>query len=284
MPLAKPAPGAQAAVRVGSIATSHGRIGVVENGGGDALPIVFLHGVGSDKSVWRPQLDHFGRSRRAVALDYPGYGDSDPVSPDATRDDLARAFVAAMDALGIDRAHVCGLSLGGVIAIAMHAAAPDRCASLVLADSFAVHPDGPAIYKRAVDGSRSSGLRAVAEQRAPMLLAPDASEPIRDEVIATMAAIDPQAYEVGARAVWLADQRDRAAKIAVPTLVLVGDLDPVTPPALSQELAGLVPGASLQVIANASHLANLDRPAEFNAAIDSFIFEMERNSRGLPAA
>ena len=251
VPLAKPATGAQAAALVGSIATSEGRIGVVESGGGDAVPIVFLHGVGSDKSVWRPQLDHFGRSRRAIAFDYPGYGDSDPVSPDATRDDFARALVAALDALGIDRAHVCGLSLGGVIAIAMHAAAPDRCASLVLADSFAVHPDGPAIYKRAVDGSRSSGLRAVAEQRAPMLLAPDAGEPIRDEVIATMAAIDPQAYEVGARAVWLAD---------------------------------LVPGASLQVIANASHLANLDKPAEFNAAIDAFIFEMERNSRGLPAA
>ena len=269
---------------MGSIETQNGRIGVVESGGGTALPIVFLHGVGSEKSVWRPQLDHFGRSRRAIAFDYPGYGDSDPVSPDATRDDFARALVAAMDSLGIDRAHVCGLSLGGVIAIAMHEAAPDRCASLILADSFAVHPDGPAIYERAVQGSRTSGLRAVAEQRAPMLLAPGTGEAIRDEVIATMAAIDPQAYEVGARAVWLADQRDRASRIAAPALVLVGDLDPVTPPALSQDLADLVPGARLQVIAGASHLANLDKPAEFNAAIEAFIFETERNSRGLPAA
>ena len=60
-----------------------------------------------------------------------------------------------MDALGIDRAHVCGLSLGGVIAIAMHAAAPERCASLILADSFAVHPDGPAIHERATAASRA---------------------------------------------------------------------------------------------------------------------------------
>lgn len=256
---------------MGIIATSLGRIGVLEQGGGNALPILFLHGVGSDKSVWRPQLDHFARSRRAVALDYPGYGESDPVPADATRDDFAAAALAALDALGIERTHVCGLSLGGVIAIAMHEAAPERCASLVLADSFAVHPDGQAIYDRSVDASRAVGLRALAQQRAPLLLAPGIGDATRDEVIATMAAIDPHAYEVGARAVWLADQRDRAQRIRVPTLVLVGDLDPVTPPDLSRELAQLVPGAQLQVIAGASHLANLDKVAEFNAAVEGFI-------------
>jgi 3-oxoadipate enol-lactonase len=260
---------------MGSIATSRGRIGVLEQGGGETLPILFLHGVGSDKSVWRPQLDHFGRSRRAIALDYPGYGDSDAVSADATRDDFAAAALAAMDALGLERAHVCGLSLGGVIAIAMHEASPERCASLVLADSFAVHPDGKAIYDRSVEASRTVGLRALAEQRAPLLLAPDVDQAIRDEVIATMAAIDPQAYEVGARAVWLADQRDRAQRIRVPTLVLVGDLDPVTPPDLSRELARLVPGARLEIIAGASHLANLDQAAHFNAAVDAFISAAE---------
>src|SRR5215210_7271457 len=102
-------------------------IGYDETGNGDATPIVFLHGVGSDKSVWRPQLDHFGRTRRSVAFDYPGYGESDPAPDDCTRDDCAAAILAGMDALGIERAHVCGLSLGGVVAIAMHAAAPRRC-------------------------------------------------------------------------------------------------------------------------------------------------------------
>ena len=100
-----------------SIATARGRIGYLEEGNGDATPIVFLHGVGSDKSVWRPQLDHFGRARRAVAFDYPGYGESE-FAAGATRDDYAAAILAAMEALDIERAHICGLSLGGVIAIA----------------------------------------------------------------------------------------------------------------------------------------------------------------------
>lgn len=260
-----------------SVATSVGRIGVAEQGGGDALPILFLHGVGSDKSVWAPQLKHFGQARRSVAVDYPGYGDSDPAPADCTRDDFAAAILAAMDALGIERAHICGLSLGGVIAIAMHAAAPERCVSLILADSFAVHPEGEAIFERSVKASSDPGMRALAEQRAPMLLAPDTPASVREEVIATMAAIDPEAYRIGARAVWLADQRDRAALIDVPTLVLVGDLDPVTPPALSQELAALIDGSRLEVIAGASHIANLDKPVEFNREVERFISAVERN-------
>src|SRR4029453_15969902 len=96
------------------VATARGRIGYSEAGGGDKMPIVFLHGVGSDKSVWRPQLAHFGQTRRAFSFDYPGYGESDLVEG-ATRDDYAAAILAAMDALGIEGAHVCGLSLGGVV-------------------------------------------------------------------------------------------------------------------------------------------------------------------------
>ncbi|MEO7655439.1 MAG: alpha/beta fold hydrolase, partial [Sphingomicrobium sp.] len=106
-------------------------IGVIEAGGSDATPIVFLHGVGSDKSVWARQLAHFGQARRALAFDYPGYGESS-FAAGTTRDDYAAAILGAMDALGIQAAHICGLSLGGVIAIAMHAATPSRCASLIL--------------------------------------------------------------------------------------------------------------------------------------------------------
>ena len=253
-----------------SIDTARGRIGILDTGAGEATPILFLHGVGSDKSVWKPQLDHFGETRRAVAFDYPGYGESELV-PDATRDDFAAAILAAMDALDIEQAHICGLSLGGVIALAMHAAAPQRCASLIIADSFAVHPQGEAIYERSTAASHD--MRGLATARIGALLV---SEEPRAEVIDTMAAIDPEAYRIGARAVWLADQRDRAAAIRVPTLVVCGDEDAITPPSLSEELVGLIPGSSLQIIAGASHLANLDKVAEFNGAIDGFLATVEQ--------
>jgi 3-oxoadipate enol-lactonase len=263
---------------MGALETGVGKIGVAEEGGGDRLPLVLLHGVGSNKRVWAPQLEHFGRFRRTVALDYPGYGDSGPAAPGTTRDDFAAAIWAALDTLGIGEAHLCGLSLGGIIAIAMHTAAPARCRSLVLADTFAVHPDGPGLFERAVESSRSLSMQALAEARAPLLLAPDTHASVREDVVATMAGIDPEAYRLGAEAVWLADQRDRVARIHVPTLVLVGTLDPVTPPALSEELATVIAGARLQQIEGASHLSNLDRPDAFNRAVDDFLSQVESGS------
>jgi 3-oxoadipate enol-lactonase len=258
-----------------SIATALGRIGYIEAGSGAATPIIFLHGVGSDKSVWAPQLARFGYSRRALTFDYPGYGESELVEA-ATRDDYAAAIFAAMDALEIESAHVCGLSLGGVIAIAMHSASPERCASLIIADSFAVHPDGQAIYDRSVAASQAMSMRELAEARSGLLLGSAAKPNLRAEVIQTMAAIDPAAYRLGAAAVWLADQRDRARSIDVPTLILVGEEDEITPPALSEELATLIPGSQLRRIAHAGHLANAEQPAAFNAAIISFLSEQDK--------
>ena len=262
---------------MGAVQTELGAIGFVEQGGGSARPIVFLHGVGSDKSVWEPQLAHFGQSRRAIAFDYPGYGESD-IRAHATRDDFAAAILAAMDALDISAAHVCGLSLGGVVAIAMHALAPGRCASLILADSFATHPEGAGIYQRSTEASRSVGMRALAEARVDALLGSAATAGLRDEVVETMAGIDPDAYRIGAEAVWLADQRDRALAIAVPTLVLCGSEDRITPPSLSEDLAALIPGSELELVEGAGHLANAEQPAAFNAAVDRFLADVERNS------
>ena len=251
-------------------------IGYTEAGGGDALPIVFLHGVGSDKSVWRPQLAHFGKERRAIAFDYPGYGDSDPAPDGTSRDDYAAAILSAMTELGIQRARVCGLSLGGVVAIAMHHAAPERCASLVLADSFAVHPEGQAIYDRSVAGS--TDMRALAEARVDVLLAQPADPAVRAEVVETMARIDPAAYRIGAEAVWLADQRERAAAIRVPTLVTCGTEDKVTPPALSAQLGSLILGARFPLIGRAGHLSNLEQPDSFNGLVGNFIRDAESES------
>jgi 3-oxoadipate enol-lactonase len=244
-------------------------IGYVEAGGGNATPIVFLHGVGSDKNAWHPQLEHFGRTRRAIAFDYPGYGDSDPAPQGTTRDDYASAVISAMHELGVDRAHICGLSLGGVVAVAMSHHAPERCASLILANTFAAHPNGLAIYERSLEGSRD--LPAMAEARVDVLLAQPIDPQIRREVAETMSRIDPAAYRIGAKAVWLADVRDHAQEIKVPTLVLVGDHDLVTPVDLSSELVDLIPDARMRVIAGAGHLSNLEKPDAFNAIVDQFI-------------
>ena len=251
-------------------------LGFAESDAGERTPIVFLHGVGSDKSVWRPQLDFFGGERRAIAFDYPGYGESDPAPEGAGRDDFAHAILDAMRSLEVQRAHICGLSLGGVIAIAMSALDADACASLILADSFASHPDGQGIYDRSVAGS--SDMRILAEGRVDVLLAQPADQSVRAEVIETMAAIDPGAYVIGAEAVWLARQEARAAAIRCPTLVLCGAEDRVTPPALSITLTKLIPGASYEPIERAGHLSNLERPEDFNTLVRAFVRGVDSHS------
>jgi len=259
------------------VATSLGfSIGYADSGVGDKTPIVFLHGVGSDKSVWRPQLDAFARERRAIAFDYPGYGDSDPAPEGTTREDYAEAVLSGMRDLGIARAHICGLSLGGVVAIALHAADPDACASLILADTFAVHPDGQAIYDRSV--AASEDMRALAEGRVDVLLAQPADPAVRTEVVETMAKIDPAAFRIGAEAVWLADQRDRVHEIRVPTLVVCGAQDHVTSAALSHELTRLIPGARYEQIEGAGHLTNLEKPEEFNTLVGAFMRGVDSRS------
>src|SRR5262245_52938061 len=261
---------------MGRVQTSLGiEIGYTEAGDGEHTPIIFLHGVGSDKSVWHPQLAHFGTERRAVAFDYPGYGDSDPAPAGTSRENYAAAILSAMSGLEIWSAHVCGLSLGGVVAIAMHAQAPERIASLILADTFAVHPEGHAIHERAM---AVTDLRAMAEARVDVLLAQPAAPSVRHEVVETMAAIDPAAYRTGAEAVWLADQRERVHEIRVPTLVVCGDHDVVTPPALSRELAHLIPGARYEPIEGAGHISNLEKPAAFNTLVGAFIRGVDSRS------
>lgn len=264
---------------MGRVTTSSGRaIGYEEAGGGERTAIVFLHGVGSDKSVWRPQLEQFAAERRAIAFDYPGYGDSDPADDGTSRDDYAAAILSAMSALGIVRAHICGLSLGGVIAIAMSHAASDRCVSLILADTFAQHPEGQVIYERSLAATEAGTMRILAEARVDVLLAQPADPAVRSEVIQTMARIDPAAYRIGAEAVWLADQRERAGEIRVPALVLCGSHDQITPPALSNELARLIPGAVEQTIERAGHLANLEQPEAFNTLVGAFIRGVDSRS------
>jgi 3-oxoadipate enol-lactonase len=264
---------------MGRVPTSLGySIGYSEAGDGGATPIVFLHGVGSDKSVWRPQLEHFSAERRTIAFDYPGYGDSDPAPDGTSREKYAAAILSAMSELQIPRAHVCGLSLGGVVAIAMHAAAPDACASLTLADTFAQHPDGHAIRQRSLAALEHGTLRELAEARVDVLLAQPADPAVRAEVVETMGRIDPAAYRIGAEAVWLADQSERAHEIRVPTLVLCGAQDHVTPPALSHALQQLIPGARYEQIEGAGHLGNLEQPAAFNTLLGAFIRGVDSRS------
>jgi 3-oxoadipate enol-lactonase len=119
-------------------------------------------------------------------------------------------------------------------------------------------------------------MRELAEARTEVLLGSAATPDLRAEIVETMASIDPIAFRLGASAVWLTDQRERVLEITVPTLILVGEEDRVTPPALSEELARMVPGSRLEIIPGAGHLTNAEQPQLFNKAIESFLSELDK--------
>ena len=139
-----------------------------------------------------------------------------------------------------------------------------------------ITPEGRAIYERGVAGSNN--LRAMAEARVDVLLAQPADAAVRSEVVETMARIDPAAYRIGAEAVWLADQSQRARAIGVPTLILCGTEDRPTPPELSHQLQSMVPRSRLALIERAGHLTNLEQPDAFNRLVSAFLRDMESRS------
>lgn len=238
-------------------------------GGGEA--VVFLHGVGSDRSVWAAQVAYFAKSWRAIALDYPGYGESDLAGRDLQRHDIASYVFMALDALGVASCHVVGLSMGGVIALEMHRQQPQRLRSLTLADSFAQHPDADGIIERSLNAIATMSMREFAEKRVQALLTPSAPPERRQEVIDPMGRIDPATYAWATRAVWTPDYRADLPTITMPTLILVGADDQPTPVALSEALHAGIPHAQMVIISNAGHISNLDNPTAFDAAVEAFL-------------
>jgi len=253
------------------------RLGYREEGSGAA--IVFLHGVGSDKSLWDGQLKHFSEKRRAVSLDYPGYGESELAPHDIDRQEIAGYLCDALDALGIETAHFVGLSMGGVMLLEMWRQQPSRLRSMVLADTFAMHPEGEAIVERARHSLASMTMREFAELRVPTVLQPNAPDALKREVIENMSRIDKQSYKWAAEAVWTPDYRADLASITVPALVVVGEHDKLTPLKLSEELSANIPDAKLKVIPDAGHISNVDNDAVFNRTVEDFIDAVEKTSR-----
>jgi 3-oxoadipate enol-lactonase len=244
-----------------------------EKGSGEN--IVFLHGVGSDISVWKRQLEYFSKKWRAIAIEYPGYGESDLPAKGLNLEEVGRFLFGAMDGLEIVEAHIVGLSMGGVMALEMVRRQPNRLRSLTLANTFARHPNAMPILEGLHRDISTMTMFDFAKGRVDLILAPDAAEALKQEVIETMAKIDKRTYHWSTTAVWTADYRKDLPQIQRPVLIAIGEHDQLTPIALSEELAREIPGAKLQVIPKAGHLSNLDNPDFFNRIVSEFILSVD---------
>ena len=254
------------------------RLAYLEAGAADGSVLVWLHAFPLTADMFRPQLESPPRGWRLLAPDLPGLGGSDDhQEPAVALDDYARAVIGLLDALAIPRAVVGGVSLGGYAALAVARLAPDRLAGLILSDTKASPDDETAREGRArmLDVLSDRGADGVADEMLGKLVG-ETTRRERPEVVSDVRAMiitnDPEGIR---RAILrLRDRPDATPalhRIAVPTLVLVGAEDAITPRDVAAGLAAAIPGASLHVVPAAGHLPNLENPAAFAAALAPFL-------------
>lgn len=245
----------------------------------ETTPVLLLHGIGGNADTFSgvaPQLA--GAGWRVVAWDAPGYGESEDPTAQDTGADSAGTYVdivaGLLGALGAERAHLVGVSWGGVIATHVAARRPELVASLSLLDS--TRGSGTAAEKAAAMRGRVAELEelggpAFAAKRAPRLLAEDPGPASAAEVERQMSQVRVPGYSGAAEMMAQSDTGPVLAQLHVPTLVLVGDEDQVTGVDESRLLAREIPDAHFGLVSRAGHAAVQERPAEVAEALLSFL-------------
>lgn len=238
---------------------------------GKGEPLLLVHSLGTASWLWEEQIARWSEHFDVIAFDLRGHGASShngTVTTQAIAQDLHRA----MTSLGLLPAHCVGISMGGPILARLYEIDPGAMKSLVIADSFATQ--GEAGHERAklLEAKVSSiGIQAYGEVYADETILPSTPRVHHAALRDSVAGCDQDAYIESVRSVFTEDVRDILATMTVPVLVVVGDKDNRTPPALSEAIAALVPGAEYKLIPDAAHLANLDNPEGFHRAVDSFL-------------
>jgi 3-oxoadipate enol-lactonase len=259
------------------IATVNGiRMAYRERGRGHETALLLIHGFPLDGRLWDAQLSGLSSLVRVIAPDLRGSGRSEAPPGPYGMEQYADDLEGLLDALDIRRAVVAGLSMGGYIAFALLRSHPDRIQALVLADTRA-EPDSPQARSNrdaAALRVREIGPAAYAEEMLPRMLAPSsaANPRIRERALRMMAAqpVDGIVSALGG----LRDRADSSALLAdirVPTLVIVGGDDSLTPPADARTMAAGIPGARLVEVPRAGHLSPLENPRAVNAALREFL-------------
>jgi pimeloyl-ACP methyl ester carboxylesterase len=246
---------------------------------GQGVPLVLLHGIGSASDSWEFQLEHFAPDFRVVAWDAPGYGgsgDFDVETPSAA--DFADALDRLLGALGIERCHLVGHSLGALIAAAFSSRHPDWILSLTLANAAAGHGRlDPAIraakLRERLDVLEAHGPAGMAERRASRLVAPDASAEALERVRAVMARVRPDGYRRAARMLAEGDIFADLAHIDRPTLVMCGTLDRVTTEDSNRAIAKALPDGRFAALPGLGHASYVESPELFNSVLARFLAE-----------
>lgn len=254
----------------------------VATGPGNAPIVLLIHPVGYDLTYWDQQIDALCDSYHVIAFDLPGHGRSAGAPQDCTFDGIVAAIVRLLGVAGGWPVHVVGISVGGMIAQTLALTHPALVRSLTLIGTACSFSEAVRSGMRARASSvRAHGMAAVLASSlerwfTPATIArrPDLIERVTRTILADDAAIHAAMWEMIAGF----DVEERLVEIDCPTLVLVGDLDPSTPPAAAALLAERIRDARMIVLPKTSHIATLESPAAVNAEMLAFLSAVESQS------
>jgi pimeloyl-ACP methyl ester carboxylesterase len=242
--------------------------------GGEGPPLVFVHGAASDGRFWQPQLAALADEFTVVAWDQPGAGRSSDVPADFGVADYADCLAALIEALALGPAHVAGLSWGGTVVLELYRHHPELVATLILVDTYAGWKGSlPEKEIRSRLAGMRQRLEAPADESDPYLPGLFAGDPPAEFVplLEEMAAsVRPESLRTQHLVMAEVDQRDLLPRIAVPTLLIWGELDVRSPLTVARQFQEAIPHAELVVIPGAGHVSNLEQPERLNEAVREF--------------
>ena len=271
-------------VKVRSTETARGHMSWLEAGAG--WPVVLLHAFPLEAEMWRPQLDRVPAGWRFIAPDFRGFGRSVPAergsdgmdlsteARSANVDDYAADVFSLMDSLKLDDAVIGGLSMGGYVVFAMYRQAPRRFTGLVLADtrSQADTPQAREMRLQQRELLRTQGPRGLADQSLPKLFSDAADPAVIERTRAMIESAPAEAIDAAIVAMMARpDSTPGLADIACGALVVVGELDAITPVADAEAMQRAIPRSTLCVIPGAGHLSSLEQPEVFSRALGDFL-------------
>ncbi len=243
--------------------TPYGSLYVADRQGA-GLPLLLVHGAGSDHLSWSADVRRLA-GRRILAPDLPGHGRSAGVASSEV-DDYAGAMLALLDALDVPQAVIAGHSMGGAIAQTLALTQPERVGGLILVTTGARLPVNPQLL-----ATVQQDKTQVVEWIMTWAWAPDAPDDLRAMALQALLAVPAEVLHADYLACDRFDARDRLSEITVPTLVIGGEHDKMTPPKFSETLAAQIPNAELSVIPGGGHYVVLEQPPVVAQCIQTWL-------------
>ena len=243
---------------------------------GEGPPLMFVHGAASDARLWRPQVAALADEFTVVAWDEPGAGRSSDVPAQFGLSDYAGCLAALIEALALAPAHVAGISWGGTVVQELYRLHPELVGTLMLIDTYAGWKGSlPAQEVRARLTGAFRELAVPADEFDPARALPGwfAGDPPAEflPLVEEMAAdVRPESMRTALSVMAEADLRDLLPRIAVPTLLIWGELDERSPLTVARQFEVAIPDTKLVLIPGAGHVSNLDQPELFNDAVRDF--------------